>query len=166
MGVAKSTAQTRREALLAREASEAERWAVDGTRIMPRAARGGTAAADQRPPAPSAPGWASGDDFAAVAELLGEHGFTRQPDEGDGTVHWISTRTDLPTLRVWIGPYWPSPGSVHGTDQPTIQTNDAYDNNGKGKDCAVGKLSSPVARKMLADYLTSREQEGYYDPDY
>ncbi|MFD8533886.1 AsnC family protein [Streptosporangium canum] len=115
---------------------------------------------------PNAPDWASGDDFTAVAELLATHGYARQPDTGDGVVRWASTRTDLPEVRVWIGPYWPSPGSVHGTGEPIIQINDAHDNNGQGKDAAIGKLASKTARDILATCLADREKEWFYDPTY
>ncbi|MEU7858336.1 hypothetical protein [Nonomuraea sp. NPDC049141] len=86
---------------------------------------------------------ASGDDFTVVAELLTEHGFARRGNAGYRSVHWTSSRPDLPTLRVWIGLFQPSPGSPQGTDRPTIQTNDAHDNGGKGKG-----LRPPVHRPL------------------
>jgi hypothetical protein len=98
--------------------------------------------------------------------MLTRHGYARQPDTGDGVVRWASTRTDLPAVRVWIGPYWPSPGSVHGSDEPTIQINDSHDNDGQGKDGAIGKLTSKTAREILATCLADREKEGFYDPAY
>lgn len=108
---------------------------------------------------PNAPDWAAGDDFTAVAELLAAHGYARQPDAGDGVVRWVSTRTDLPTVRVWIGPYRPSPGSAHGGES-VIQMND------EGKDFAIGELSSETARDIFATCLAEREREGFYDPLY
>ncbi|MEU7457746.1 hypothetical protein [Streptosporangium roseum] len=80
-----------------------------------------------------------------VAELLTEHGFVRRANAGYRNVRWTSSRPDLPTLRVWIGLFQPSPGSPHGTDRPAIQINDAHDNGGKGKGRVVGEPASAGA---------------------
>lgn len=111
---------------------------------------------------PNAPDWASGDDFTAVAELLAAHGYARQPDTGDGVVRWNSTRTDLPKVRVWIGPA----RSYQGFSESMIQINDSHDNDGQGKDALIGELSSKTSRQILAECLANREEEGFYDPDF
>lgn len=111
---------------------------------------------------PNAPDWASGDDFTAVADLLAAHGYARQPDTGDGVVRWNSTRTDLPKVRVWIGPYH----SHQGFSESMIQINDSHDSGGQGKDALIGELSSKTSHQLLAECLTSREEEGFYDADF
>ena len=111
---------------------------------------------------PDAPDWASGDDFTEVADILARHGYAREADASDGVVRWNSTRTDLPKVRVWIGPA----RSYQGYCESMIQINDSHDMGGQGKDALIGELSSKTSRQLLAECLASREEEGFYDPDF
>jgi len=47
-----------------------------------------------------------------------------------------------------------------------IQINDSHDNGGQGKDALIGELSSKTSRRLLAECLANREEEGFYDPDF